>query len=149
MFATYNAYGVTASDVFKNSNSHFPSRDGSFTLGLSPSEQDEVLAAVQATWFLTLVISQAVHSFTCRTRTRSIFAHGLFSNIYLLIGSSIAVGLGCFIVYTPGLKDIVSAGEIDSLLMLYSALIALGGLWTFTEVRKAWTRAYGPNWLAW
>ena len=120
MLFTYDSYGVSAYNVFANDNQHFPSTDGSSVAGLSPDEQKEVLASVQATWFLTLVIAQACHSFTCRTRVVSIFTHGLFSNPYLVGGSAAAVAIACFIIYTPGLQDVVATGEIDSLLMLYA-----------------------------
>jgi len=151
MFQTYDLYSVSGYQVFANDNQHFPSRDGSSVGGLDPAEQREVLGAVQATWFLTLVITQAVHSFTCKTRTKSIFSHGLLTNPYLVAGSGIAVAIACFVVYTPGVQDIVSAGEIDSILMLYAALLATAALWSFTEARKAGTRIWGreADVLAW
>ena len=151
MFWTYESYGVSAYRIFANDNVFFPSEDGTSTAGLTSNEQDDVLSAVQATWFLTLVISQACHSFTCRTRTHSLFTHGIFSNMFLIGGTTLAVAIGCFIVYTPGLKDIVNAGSIDSLLMVYAGLLATAALWGYTEARKALTRSWGRtnDVLAW
>jgi len=144
MFQVYWSYGISPDEVFSTQNKYFPSQDGSSTLGFTPEEQNEILAAVQASWFFTIVICQGVHVHVCRTRTQSIFTHGLFTNPVTWLGVGVAIVLASILVYTPGLKTITGAGDIDSLVMLYVALLALALLWSFTEGRKYISRNYTP-----
>ena len=53
-------------------------------------------------WYLMIVCGQAAHIWVCRTTTVSIFTHGIFSNWITNLGVFIALGLGCFVTYTPG-----------------------------------------------
>jgi hypothetical protein len=52
----------------------------------------------------------------------------------------IAPALACFVVYTPGLQDIVQARHPHSLYILYAALLMAGCLFAWTEGRKWVTR---------
>lgn len=53
-------------------------------------------------WYLMIVCGQAAHIWVCRTTTVSIFQHGIFGNRVTNFGVFIALGLGCFVTYTPG-----------------------------------------------
>ena len=57
-------------------------------------------------WYLMIVCGQAAHIWVCRTTTVSIFTHGVFSNWITNFGVFIALGLGCFVTYTPGIQII-------------------------------------------
>jgi hypothetical protein len=50
-----------------------------------------------------IVCGQAAHIWVCRTTTVSIFQHGVFSNRVTNIGVVVALLLGCFVTYTPGM----------------------------------------------
>ena len=153
-FKVFAFYGVSASDLFANDNKFFPSEDDEYfhtTDGsgriLSPSEQDHVLAVVQGTWFLMIVVGQALNVWMCRTSLTSIFEHGLFTNSKTNYGVAFAVSLGCLFVYTPGLQDFTEADNPPSLIIFYASLLVGSVLWINAEGRKYFTRKYPDNWL--
>ena len=76
-----------------------------------------------------IVCGQAAHIWVCRTTTVSIFQHGIFSNRITNFGVVIALLLGCFVTYLPGLQKIVQSGNPYSLLLLYSSLWVSFTLW--------------------
>ena len=83
-----------------------------------------------------IVIAQAVHIFACRTLRVSIFEQGMLTNYFTLGAFLIALFLGVFIVYTPGIQTIVMAYNPPSLIMLFGSLIAIVAILGYTEVRK-------------
>jgi hypothetical protein len=90
----------------------------------------------------------------CRTTTVSIFEHGIFSNNYTNLGVVVALLLGCFVTYCPGLQDVVNSNNPYSLIILYAALFTSFALWGWAEGRKWVTRNYPPEfwvnrWFAW
>lgn len=147
-FLTFSyKYGVTPQQLFQNNNRYFPSVDNeNFVTNdgrvYTPKQQLDILYEVHAAWFLMIVSSQAANIWVQRTSKTSIFTHGFFSNMYTNIGVLLAIGLGCFIVYTPGLNDIVQTRNPDSTFILISSLIVLILLWTVIEGRKLYTMNY-------
>ena len=110
-FQLFQHYGVSASDLFTN-NQYF-NMDGMGNVGsittsngtvLTSEEQTFLLARTQASWYLMIVVGQAVHVFLARTRTISIFQHGWFSNSYTNVAVFVAACLGVLSVYCPGIK---------------------------------------------
>jgi magnesium-transporting ATPase (P-type) len=105
------------------------------------------------TRYLLIVLGQAVHVFCCRTDTVSLFTHGVFSNVYTNIGVVVAVLLGCFIVYTPGVRDLTGAADPYGLGVIYGLIFTAWYLVSWTEGRKWFTRTYPEHWvngyLAW
>jgi hypothetical protein len=84
----------------------------------------------------------------------SIFEHGIFTNSITNYGVVIALLLGCFLTYTPGLQTIVGSGNPYSLIILEAALFTSFGLWGWAEGRKWVTRNYPADywvnrWFAW
>jgi sodium/potassium-transporting ATPase subunit alpha len=152
-FQTFAIYGISARDLFIMDNQYFnyqdnptytsPSSGKTYTDG----EQQDILAMVQGTWFLMIVCGQAAHGITCRTTTISIFTHGIFSNKMMNYGVVIALCLGCFVVYVPGLQEIVNTANVDSLIILYGSIISASAMWSYTEGRKYFTRSYPDHWL--
>jgi len=153
-FLTFDSYGVSPNELFTNGNKYFPpsnsevfyTSDGS---GRSYDEHDqkEIMWNVQAAWFLCIVAGQGAHLFCTRTSTVSIFTHGFFSNTIANWGVVIAPTLACFVVYTPGLQDIVNARHPFSLFIFYAALLMAGILFAYSEGRKYLTRTYPEHWL--
>ena len=158
-FLAFKFYGLSAHDVFATNNNFFPATDSNSVYTTSDGReydegaQSHILYVVQGAWYLGIVVGQASHVFVCRTTTVSIFEHGVFTNSITNIGVIAAICLGCFVVYTPGLQDIVQTRNPFSLHLLYCALLNFVAHWTTTEARKYMTRNY-PNmwlnkWLAW
>jgi sodium/potassium-transporting ATPase subunit alpha len=147
-FLTFQFYGVSPHDLFTNGTKYFPpansddvfhTHDGS---GRSYDAHDQriIMWQVQAAWFLCIVAGQGAHLYCARTSTVSIFEHGFFCNTVANWGVVIAPALACFVVYTPGLQDIVQARHPHSLYILYAALLMAGCLFAWTEGRKWVTR---------
>ncbi|RYH05648.1 HAD family hydrolase [archaeon] len=151
-FRTFQHYGISPSDLFTNNNKFFPKNenhnfvtdDGRVYNG---QEQLHILQSVQAGWYLMIVIGQAAHVWVCRTTTVSIFEHGFFSNQVTNIGAVLAICLGCFVVYCPGISYVVGTKNPFSLDLFYAALWVTAALWSYTEGRKWFTRTYPQHWL--
>ena len=145
-FRTFQSYGISAADIFAMNNSYFPSANGdsyfnSAGTEFTPDDQNYILTQLFSSWYMMIFCGQAAHIWVCRTTTVSIFEHGLFGNRHVNIAVCIAIGLGCFITYTPGISTIVQAGGPESQLdILYASLIVAGCLWGWSEGRKWVTR---------
>lgn len=157
---TFESFGISVEQIFRNNNRYFNgdvyNDDVIASLTgetLDSSQQSHILSVVQGGWFLMIVCGQATHIWLCRTTTVSVFTHGVFSNRVTNVGVLVAIGLGCLVVYTPGLQTVVHAQPPDSLLILYASLAVAAVLWTFTEGRKFITRNYPEfsinKYLAW
>jgi hypothetical protein len=92
-------------------------------------------------------VGQCAHLYCARTCTVSIFEHGFFCNPTANVGVLVAVALGCFVVYTPGLQDIVQTRNPFSLYIFYGGLLSAGVLFVWTEGRKWFTRTYPEHYL--
>jgi sodium/potassium-transporting ATPase subunit alpha len=160
-YRTFAYYHVSVKDLFgmnnnyfpaANSNECFPTTDGS-GICISSSDQTHILWVVQGTWFLTIVVGQAIHIMTARSNVVSIFKHGVFANKYTNVGVCVAACIGVFIAYCPGLQEVVQSKNPHSLEVLYMALLCFGALWGYTEARKWFTRTYPTHFvnrlLAW
>jgi sodium/potassium-transporting ATPase subunit alpha len=119
----------------------------SFSSGESFSgvEQKTLLAIAQGSYFLMIVINQAMHVWNIRTTSVSLFEHGMFTNNYTNWGTLGAVAIGCFVVYTPGVQSITLTGDAPSLLMFYGALVSGACIFGWGELRKYIVRNYGDN----
>ena len=113
----------------------------------TPSDQMAVLHVIQASWYLLVVLGQAVHVFCCRTALISLAVHGVFTNTYTNIGVVVAVLLGCFVVYTPGVQGLTGAAAPFSSDVIYGLLFSSGMLVAWSEGRKWLTRTYPDHWL--
>ncbi len=145
----FDSFGIPFSALTLVSNNYFNSSPtGPFTYGntvYSVSDQLKILATAQASWFLAIVVGQAVHIWTCRTIRISIFQTGFCTNIRTTIGVLIAISLGIFLVYCPGLQTILMAYNPPSLFIFYASLLSIGCIIPWTEGRKWLFRNYWIN----
>lgn len=157
-FLIFKSYGVSAKDLFSMNNEYFPSTAGDAFVAsdgriYSEDDQKYILWEIQAAWYIMIVACQACHIWVVRTRTVSIFEHGFFANKQSVAGFVIAISLGVFVIYTPGLIDIVQSRYPHSLIILYASLLAWGTIWGYCEGRKWFSRTYPEHWsnkyLAW
>eukprot|EP01039_Chlorochromonas_danica_P011218 gene11218-12512_t len=151
-FRTFSHYGVSPLHVVQNNNKYFPKTDHwNFVTNdgdvYEQRQQLHILQSVYAGWYLMIVIGQAAHVWTCRTCTVSIFEHGFFDNRTTNFGVVLAIALGCFVVYCPGIRYVTQARNPMSLELLYGALWVTAALWSYTEGRKWFTRTYPKHWL--
>ncbi|WIA28646.1 hypothetical protein OEZ86_011182 [Tetradesmus obliquus] len=73
---------------------------------LSPREQSIIYWQAQSAWYVTLICSQFWHIWFCKTRTESIFKHGIFRNTVTFYGTAVSVAVMIIIVYAPFLQGI-------------------------------------------
>ena len=67
----------------------------------TPQQQWHIYQESQSAWYTNLVMCQFFHVFNARTRSVSIFKHGLFSNVVTLQGVLVEVALVVGVVYIP------------------------------------------------
>lgn len=156
-FMTFISFGIPAKAIMHVNNQYFPATAGGndddgavYTYNgqvFNATDQNNIMYQVQGAWYLMIVVGQACHVWVCRTTTVSIFEHGVFTNMYTNFAVLIAVGLGCFVTYTPGLQGIVGSANPSSLLIFYGALFTTAALWGWSEGRKYFTRNYPSHWL--
>ena len=138
--------------MFSIQNKYFPSADGSSYQTsdgrlYSPADQLHILNVVRGAWYLMIVCGQAAHIWVCRTDTLSIFEHGLFRNMFTNVGVLVALLLGCFVTYCPGLQEVVQSANPFSLDILYASLFTAFALWAWAEGRKWVSRTYPSHWI--
>jgi sodium/potassium-transporting ATPase subunit alpha len=148
-FRAFQHYGISPLQLMNNNNKFFPAESDDRVIISShdgreydSSEQKEILQSIFSGWYLMIVIGQVSHLFQCRTSYLSIFEHGVFRNKVSNFGAVLAVCLACFVVYCPGIRDVVSARNPVSLEILYASLLVSGAMWAYGEGRKYIIRTY-------
>ena len=74
--------------------------------------------------FAVLALSQTVHAFNMRS-SRSIFAIGLFSNLYLLGAFLFSLLAVCFVLFVPAVRDVFSLTALSAGGYIMVAALAL------------------------
>ena len=87
------------------------------------------LATCRTISLCTLVMSQLLHVFECRSERHSIFEIKIFSNPYLLGAVCVSVIMICSILYIPFLKSVFNTVSLNlmqwSLVLFFSGIIFL------------------------
>jgi len=77
----------------------------------------------------TLVMSQLIHVFECRSERHSIFQIKLFTNPYLVGAVAISISLMCAVLYVPFLQDVFHTVALSLkqwlIVIFFSGIIAL------------------------
>lgn len=68
-------------------------------------DQWAIYTESQCAWYLTLIMSQFWHIWNCRTRTTSIFTHGIFSNVVTVYGAAAEMAIMCAVIYIPAFQQ--------------------------------------------
>lgn len=89
----------------------------------------------------TLVISQLLHVFECRSERHSIFEIKLFSNLYLLGAVLVSIGMLLLIIYVPFLRSVFHTtllGVNQWLLVTFfsSIIFFINSIYLFIKVKK-------------
>ena len=105
------------------------------------ADQVQLQQEAATSYYVTLIMCQFVHLWVCRTRTTSLFKHGLFSNVLAILGAVIEVLLLSFFVYTPHVSTIFSSYPVTYTSWLF--WIPAGLIFISTsELRKYYAREY-------
>lgn len=114
---------------------------------LDGPRQYRVLREAHAAWYVTLILSQAVHIFCCKTRLVSIFKHGFWRNKATFIGLGVSFTVACILVFVPGVNSLFSAAPPPGLCWIPWFVF---GLWVlgYTEWTKSCARRDPEGWVA-
>ena len=117
---------------------------GAFQVGLRAygMEGDGLRHAVTIA-FMTLALAQVFHAFNVRSRTRSAFSDGLFSNLWLWGAVAVCVLLQLAAVYVPFLREVLRTVPLTAAdwgLILASALAPVAVVEAVKAVRRAAAR---------
>jgi len=74
--------------------------------------QLQVLQIVTATWYMTLILSQAFHVWMCKTRRVSVFRHSVLSNRVMIIGVIAELFIMVVCVFVPYFNELVMGATI-------------------------------------
>jgi sodium/potassium-transporting ATPase subunit alpha len=145
-FKIFAEYGLSPHELIGKSTNYF--QTGAPDLHtrnkvLTDTDQLELLALVQSAWYVILVCSQFTHIFTARTRTSSMFKHGLFTNGVTNIAIVGELLLMLFVIYSPFLQPYLGTYTVPAK-FYWPALVSFAMLWSWGEGRKAISRSY-PN----
>ena len=66
--------------------------------------QWHIFCESQAAWYLTLILCQFWHIWNCRTRSASIYSHGLLSNVVTIYGGATEIAIACAVIYIPAFQ---------------------------------------------
>ena len=87
------------------------------------------LATCRTIALCTLVMSQLLHVFECRSERHSIFEINIFTNIYLLGAVLVSITMICCILYVPFLRGIFNTVALNLgqwlLVIFFSGIIFL------------------------
>lgn len=147
-------HGIPASALWDSADNYFIPGARPLVIGnrvYLASEQMEILAEAQSTYFMVLVMSQFFHIWFCRTRKGAFFSPG-FRNMVLNYGVVVEVAILCLIVFTPGLQTLFSTRGTEGIMWLIP-LGSLIGFGLYSEIVKWFARnrkdSCAARWLAW
>jgi Ca2+-transporting ATPase len=87
--------------------------------------------------FVTLALFQVFNAFNVRSRTRSVFSMGLFTNKYLNIAIPVSVLLLISTVYVPFMQNVMQTSPL--LLKEWAMIVPIAStILILEEIRKAW-----------
>jgi sodium/potassium-transporting ATPase subunit alpha len=112
-------------------------------------QQWDIFCQSQAAWYLSLVLCQFWHIWNCRTRTASIFSHGLFSNVVMLYGGVTEIAIMCAVIYVPVFQRMDAFQTRDLLGVYWLPQFAYAGfIFAYNEGVKWAVRAMPRGWVA-
>ena len=91
--------------------------------------------------FIVLSVSQLFHAFNCRSRTRSLFSIGLFTNIKLIHASLVSLLLVAGVVYVPAAQKIFRTYNLTVTEVVIIMIVSSLPLWGM-ELVKLINRKY-------
>ncbi len=100
------------------------------------SVNGEDLAVARTAALTTLVLSQAVHVFNCRSENVSVFRTSLLANKVLLLGASVSVAIHVAAIYAPWTQELLDLEPLS----VETWLVAIGLALTVIIVNEAHKR---------
>jgi Ca2+-transporting ATPase len=106
--------------------------------------QNQGIVHARTMAFVTLAFFQVFNAFNVRSRTKSVFSMGLFTNKYLNIAIPVSVLLLIATVYVPFMQRVMQTSPL--LLKEWSMIVPIASSILFLEeIRKAWQAKRAPK----
>jgi hypothetical protein len=89
------------------------------------------------------------HIWNCRTRSASIFTHGLFSNVVTVYGGVCEIAIACAVIYVPAFQreDAFQTADLGGVFWLPHFIYA-GYIFGYNEAVKWAVRNRPGGWVA-
>lgn len=149
-FSVFLWYDIPISMVFDSSDTYWKDGAPPLMVGgreLQGREQRDIYWQAQSAYYVTLICCQFWHIWICKTRTVSIFKHGLFKNPITIFGTVISVATMIIVVYVPWLHDIFFTANLHGIGWLPQLIFPLT-MWPYSEYSKYLTRRDPNGWWA-
>ena len=102
--------------------------------------------ACQTGFYIGIIICQFGNLIICRTKRSSIFSHG-FRNYRMVLAMIATLGLGCFLIYVPGLNTGLTLYPVKFLWWLSAIPFAIFVI-CHGEICKYLIRKFHGKWLS-
>jgi sodium/potassium-transporting ATPase subunit alpha len=125
----YVREGIPLSFVWMaNFNGHFLTPGDAAMLPISTADgrvfsaeaQTAIYTQSVAAWYVTIIMNQVWHVWICKTRSVSIFEHGVFANQVTLIGVAVALFTAAIFVYIPAVQPYFQTSGLAGPVWAYS-----------------------------
>ncbi|CAF3430605.1 unnamed protein product [Rotaria sp. Silwood1] len=103
--------------------------------------------AAQAAYFIGVVITQFANLYGNKTKRRSVFQQGLFSNRFMVFAILFTIALACFLLYIPTLNRALNLNP-NRFLWWLPPIPFFVYLFAFNEARKFFIRKYPDRFAA-
>jgi sodium/potassium-transporting ATPase subunit alpha len=107
----------------------------------SPAQQTAIYYESISAWYATLVMCQFWNVWVCKTRSASIFTHGIFDNPVTIGGVALELAILFVVVFIPGLQTIFYTANLAGVIWPIS-LVFLAVMLPYTEISKYYFRKY-------
>lgn len=139
-FVVYSTNGVTPGDLFNfGVDEDFLLKSG---VVLTLDEQIRIVMMAMTAFYATLVMSQFVHVFVCKTRFVPMLEHGVFNNSMMNYGVMVELGIMIAIIFIPSLDTAFFAYGRQPFEFFWFFLISGAMLIGWGELRKYLIRTY-------
>lgn len=116
---------------------------------LDAYQQWDLFCQSSAAWYLTIILNQGWHIWNCRTRTVSLFTHGVFSNIVTVYGWVLEIAIAAAVIYVPVFQtqDAFQTANLPGIFWTPHLIYAVY-IFAYNETVKWFVRARPTSWVA-
>lgn len=139
-------YGIPPGALVFTSKTYFKDGAPDWTVNgkvFTAADQLYILAVANGAYYITLVMAQMGHIWMCKTRTQSIFRHGV-RNMLMNIGVPFSIAIMIIIVYVPGVQNFFTTATVNPIFWL-PWVVCIIVIWLYAEIRKYFTRTKPKN----
>ncbi|MHA1793996.1 MAG: cation-translocating P-type ATPase [Promethearchaeota archaeon] len=102
----------------------------------------EILPYARTLAFSSLVVSEMMNAYNCRSETISIFKKKLSDNWFLFVSVLLTLGLNLFVIYVPAAATIFRIKAITLEDWIFVILLASPRIWSEEIIKLYWKKAH-------